>query len=71
MALIVILSVFNGFDSIVKALYNSFDPELKITVVEGKTFDPADHAFEQVYAHPGVAHFTEVLEDFDAISVTS
>lgn len=63
MALIVILSVFNGFDSIVKALYNSFDPELKITLAEGKTFDPGEHPFDQVFTHPGVADYTEVLEE--------
>ena len=34
MALITVLSVFNGFDSIIKSLYNSFDPELKITISE-------------------------------------
>ena len=63
MALVVVLSVFNGFDSIVKALYNSFDPELKVSLVEGKTFDPGGYAFDEVYRHPGVAHYSEVLEE--------
>ena len=63
MALITVLSVFNGFDSIIKSLYNSFDPELKISLVEGKAFDPADYPFENVRTHPGVIHFSEVLEE--------
>jgi lipoprotein-releasing system permease protein len=38
MALIIVLSVFNGFDGLIKKLYNVFDPELLITAKEGKTF---------------------------------
>ncbi len=63
MVLIVVLSVFNGFDSIVKSLYNSFDPEIMVTLTEGKTFDPALHPFDSVRAHHGVEHYTEVLEE--------
>ena len=40
MALVVVLSVFNGFDKVVKSLFNSFDPDIKISLVEGKTFTP-------------------------------
>jgi lipoprotein-releasing system permease protein len=63
MALITVLSVFNGFDSIIKSLYNSFDPEIKISLAEGKTFDPADHPFERVREHRAVLHFSEILEE--------
>jgi lipoprotein-releasing system permease protein len=63
MALITVLSVFNGFDSIIKSLYNSFDPELKISLAEGKTFNPADYPFEQVKKHRAVLHYAEVLEE--------
>ena len=41
MALVVTLSVFNGFHDLVATLFTSFDPQLKITPVEGKTM-PAD-----------------------------
>ena len=41
MALVIVLSVFNGFDSVVKSLFSAFDPEIQISVVEGKTFSPA------------------------------
>ena len=63
MALITVLSVFNGFDSIIKSLYNSFDPEIKISIKEGKTFDPGEYPFEQIRNHESVAYYAEVLEE--------
>ena len=39
-ALILVLSVFNGFEDLVLSMYNSFDQHLKITSAEGKTFNP-------------------------------
>ena len=36
-ALILVLSVFNGFEDLVKSLYSSFYPDLKITPSSGKT----------------------------------
>ncbi len=38
MALIIILSVFNGLERMVSAIFNTFDPDVKITAAEGKTF---------------------------------
>lgn len=38
MALIIILSVFNGLEKLVSSIFNTFDPDLKITAVEGKSF---------------------------------
>ncbi len=63
MALIAVLSVFNGFDSIIKSLYNSFDPEIKITIAEGKTFDPGAYPLDRVRNHPAVEYYSEVLEE--------
>jgi lipoprotein-releasing system permease protein len=63
LALIVVLSVFNGFDSIIKSLYNSFDPEIKISLAEGKTFDPGVYGFNEIRKHPSVAAYAEVLEE--------
>lgn len=37
-ALVVILSIFNGFDSLISSMINQFDPDLKITPAKGKTF---------------------------------
>jgi lipoprotein-releasing system permease protein len=38
MALIIILSVFNGLEMMVRSIFNTFDPDIKITAAEGKTF---------------------------------
>ena len=38
-ALILVLSVFNGFEDLVLSMYNVFDPHLKVTTVEGRNFD--------------------------------
>jgi lipoprotein-releasing system permease protein len=38
MALIIILSVFNGLETMVRNIFNTFDPDIKITAAEGKTF---------------------------------
>ncbi len=63
MALIVVLSVFNGFDDLIHSLFNSFSPDLQITVTEGKTFNPGTEKFNEIRNLEGVADFAEVLED--------
>ena len=40
MALIIVLSVFNGLETLVHSIFNTFDPDLKVTAAEGKTFIP-------------------------------
>ncbi len=39
MALVIVLSGFNGLEDLVEGMYNSFDADLKITKVKGKTFE--------------------------------
>lgn len=63
MALIIVLSVFNGFESLVSSLYNSFNPDLEITVREGKTFHPEMAGAARILELPGVAHLGEVVEE--------
>lgn len=63
MALIVVLSVFNGFEDLVKSLYSSFDPDLKITIAEGKNFDVNRVSREKIKQIPGVISYTEVIEE--------
>ncbi|HEX3009861.1 MAG TPA: FtsX-like permease family protein [Bacteroidales bacterium] len=63
MALVIVLSVFNGFDNLVKSLFNSFDPDLKISLVEGKTFIPGDDKLKSLSAIPGVIAYTKVVEE--------
>jgi len=63
LALIVILSVFNGFEDLVKSLFNSFNPDFQITVKEGKTFDSALFPRDKIEQIPGVISYTEVVEE--------
>jgi lipoprotein-releasing system permease protein len=62
-ALIIILSVFNGFEEVILSLYSNFSPELKIEARQGKTFNPDTPFFKQLRQNPKLASFTEVLEE--------
>ncbi len=63
MALIVVLSVFNGFDSLVHSLFNSFNPDLKITIKEGKRFSSELPSVNKLKQIEGVLYMTEVVEE--------
>lgn len=63
-ALIIVLSVFNGLEVLLRSLYSSFDPELKIEAAEGKAFPVTDEWLKQVRGIPGVQMVTEVIEDY-------
>ena len=62
-ALIVVLSVFNGFESLVISLYNSFDPDIKITTVQGKTFNPDSSLTSAINKIPGVEAISQSIEE--------
>jgi len=63
MALIIVLSAFNGISDLVFGLYNTFDPDIKITPKEGKTFVIDPEAAEKIKKINGVAYYTEVLQE--------
>ncbi len=63
MALVVTLSVFNGFSDLVATLFTSFDPQLSLTPKEGKTAPADDPLLTQVRQLPEVAVATECVED--------
>ena len=63
MALIVVLSVFNGFDSLVHSLFNSFNPDLKITIREGKRFSAELPAIEELHKMKGILYLSEIVEE--------
>jgi len=63
MGLIIGLSGFNGFDSLIKSLFSSFDPDLKITLVEGKSFNADHQDFNEIRKMKDVLFFTEVVEE--------
>jgi lipoprotein-releasing system permease protein len=63
LALVCTLSVFNGFQDMVAGFFTAFDPELKITVREGKVFEPGTAAIREVRALPEIDVWTETLEE--------
>ena len=62
-ALIIILSVFNGFENIVLSMYNTFSPELRIEALKGKTFDPGNTHFLTLKNDKRIINYTEVLQE--------
>ncbi|QCR23954.1 FtsX-like permease family protein [Pontibacter sp. SGAir0037] len=63
MALIIVLSVFNGLEDLIRTIYSSFDPDLKITAVEGKSFETDTEFMNRIRRTPGVAVVSEIIED--------
>ena len=63
MALIIVLSAFNGLNGLISNLFGSFDPDLKITAVVGKSFVPNSQEFDQIKKMEKVLFFAETLED--------
>lgn len=62
-ALICALSVFNGFTSVAERTFNSFDPELQITPLEGKVFSPKDIDLEELRKIESIDIIAESLEE--------
>ena len=63
MALVCVLSVFNGFELLISDMFSSFDPDLKITLTHGKTFDDNSQELTNVRKLKSVVYFTEVVEE--------
>ena len=63
MALVCVLSVFNGFETLISDMFSAFDPDLKITLTHGKTFDVNSKEFNELHKMKSVAYFTEVVEE--------
>jgi len=62
-ALLLILSVFNGFEDLLKSLYNSIYTDIKIYPVEGKVFTPDSATLAQIKAWPEVKAMSLTLEE--------
>lgn len=71
MALVIVLSVFNGFNTLIESLFSNFDPDLKITAVRGKMFSPEDSRFSEIEKLPGVIHYAEVIEEVALLKYNS
>jgi len=62
-ALVVVMSVFNGFVDLGESLYRISDSDLRITPTTGKVFIPQTSEFEKVRQLSGIASFAEVVEE--------
>lgn len=63
MALVVILSVFNGFDSLIHSLYSKFNPDLLIQPVSGKSFILDTNLINKIKQIDDIENFSFVIED--------
>jgi lipoprotein-releasing system permease protein len=62
-ALILVLSVFNGFEDLVKSLYSSFYTDLKVTAARGKMITVSPAQLQQLHAIRGIRNFSRVVEE--------
>ena len=62
-ALLLVLSVFNGFEDLLSGLFGHFNPQIKVTPAKGKTFTPDSMALVRLRNLPGVLLVSETLEE--------
>ncbi len=62
-ALLLILSVFNGFEDLLSGLFGHFNPQIKVTAAKGKTFEADSLVLSKIRALPGVLYMSETLEE--------
>ena len=62
-ALVIVLSVFNGFARLSESLFNSFNPDMAITLKKGKTFRSGELDISRIKKIKGVKYVTEVVEE--------
>ncbi len=63
MAMVCVMSVFNGIEMLITDMFSAFDPDLKITAVHGKTFQTDSEEFEALRQMKSVVLFTDVIEE--------
>ena len=63
LALVCVMSVFNGFETLIESMFSAFDPDLRVSLVEGKTFDVSSPEFQQIRKMKSIVNFTEVIEE--------
>ena len=62
-ALIIILSVYNGFDSLIKSMMSNIEPDLLITPATGKVFVPEGDTYDWIYDQPSVQSICCILQE--------
>lgn len=63
MALVIVLSVFNGFHDLVASFFTNFDPQIELVPTQGKTAPADDPLLDKIRKMPEVSVHTDVLED--------
>jgi lipoprotein-releasing system permease protein len=63
MAMVVVLSVFNGMEELNRMIFKTFDADITITPTEGRRFELEPATLDQLKALPNVAYVTKVIED--------
>lgn len=63
MALVIVLSVFNGFHDLVASFFTNFDPQIELVPKQGKTAPADDPLLDKIRKMPEVSVHTDVLED--------
>lgn len=62
-ALIIILSIYNGFDELVKSTLSNVEPDILITPSKGKVFIPEGEAFDRIKANPMICEYNLILQE--------
>ena len=62
-ALVIVMSAFNGFEDLTRKLFSNFDPDLKVTVAVGKNFAVDSAKLQLLEADPDVLVFSQTVEE--------
>ena len=62
-ALVLVLSVFNGFEDLIMGMYVKFNPDIKITPISGKFFQPDESLFYKISKTQGIEAISGTLEE--------
>ncbi len=63
LALVCVLSVYNGFSQLIGSLYSQVDPQIKVTPIQGKTLETVDPAIAEIASWNDVDTFAPVIEE--------
>lgn len=62
-ALILVLSVFNGFEELLSGMFSKYNPDVKIEIKQGKTFKEDSAKLFQLTQIPGILRYSTTLEE--------
>lgn len=62
-ALIIVLSVYNGFDSLVKSMMSTIEPDIMVSPAQGKYFVPEGEVYDWLYDNPQVGSICGTLQE--------